>query len=91
MIFNKITKYNNCDILIGWNYNNIEINGYTKEKTLGEMIDLALLNECPIIIKNGYNGKWYLKGKNKDIDFLKNKINENIGIHRDGIICYLIE
>lgn len=29
------------------------------------MIDLALINNCKIIIKNGYNGKWYLKGKNK--------------------------
>jgi hypothetical protein len=89
MDFNKITKYTNCDILIG--SNNIENNGYNKEKTLGEMIDLALLNECPIIIKNGYNGKWYLKGKNKDINFLQNKINENINQHRDGVVCYLIE
>jgi hypothetical protein len=55
------------------------------------MIDLAISNNCKIIIKNGYNGKWYLKGKDKDIDYLKIKINENIGNSREGVYCYLIE
>ncbi len=55
------------------------------------MVDLAIVNNCNIIIKNGYNGKWYLKGKNKETNFLKIKINENIGNGRDGVICYLIE
>jgi len=52
---------------------------------------LALANNCKIIIKSGYNGKWYLKGKDKDINYLIQKINENIGQSRDGVICYLIE
>lgn len=55
------------------------------------MIDLAINNYCKIIIKAGYNGKWYLKGKDKDIELLKLKINENIGNSRDGVCCYLIE
>ena len=71
---NKITKFENCDILIG--NNNVERLGFDKTKTLGEMIDLAIINNCPIIIKGGLNAKWYLKGK--DIEFLKEKINENI-------------
>lgn len=76
MNFNKITKFENCDILIGWNYNNVEKNGFDKNKTLGEMIDLALANNCKIIIKSGYNGKWYLKGKDKDIKQLNNKFRK---------------
>lgn len=89
MNFNKITKYNKCDILI--NQNDIVYYGFDKNKTLGEMIDLAINNNCKIIIKNGYNGKWYLKGKDKDIDFLKIKISEKIGASREGVYCYLIE
>jgi len=89
MNYNKITKYDKCDILI--NKNDIEYYGYDKNKTFGEMVDLAIVNNCNIIIKNGYNGKWYLKGKNKEINFLKIKINKNIGNSRDGVVCYLIE
>jgi hypothetical protein len=86
---NKITKFNNCDILIG--NNNVERLGFDKTKTLGEMIDLAINNNCPIIIKSGLNAKWYLKGQGKNIEFLKEKINQNIGQHRTGVCCYLIE
>ena len=50
---NKITKYENCDILIG--NNNVEKLGFDKNKSLGEMIDLAINNNCPIIIKAGFN------------------------------------
>jgi hypothetical protein len=89
MNFNKITKYDNCDILR--NQNDIEYYGFDKNKTLGEMIDLAINNKCKIIIKGGLNGKWYLKGKDRDVDFLKLKINKNTGNHRNGISCYLIE
>ncbi len=86
---NKITKFDKCDILIG--NNNVEKLGFDKTKSLGEMIDLAINNNCPIIIKAGLNAKWYLKGQGKDIEFLKTKINQNIGQHRDGVCCYLIE
>jgi len=89
MNFNKISKYDKCDILK--NQNDIEYYGFDKTKTLEEMIDLAINNNCKIIIKGGYNGKWYLKGKDRDINFLKLKINENIGNSRDGVCCYLIE
>lgn len=85
----KITKYDNCDILIS--YGDVSPLGFQKNKTLGEMIDLAILNQCPIIVKNGKNGKWYLKGKNRDINDLKTKINNNIGKYRDGCLCFLIE
>ncbi len=89
MNFTKIIKYDNCDILI--NQNDVDHYGFDKTKTFGEILDLAIMTNCRIIIKAGYNGKWYLKGQNKDIEFLKNKIDQNIGKSRDGVCCYLIE
>ncbi len=91
MNFVKISKYDNCDILRGWNCNNVQSNGFDKNKSLGEMIDMALNNNCKIIIKSGYNGKWYLKGQGKSINYLKIKINQNIGRFHDGVTCYLVE
>ena len=89
MNYDRITRYANCDILI--HKNDIEPLGFDKTKTEYEMIDLALKNGCSIITKNGRNGKWYLKGKEKTIDFLKSKINENIGKYRDGVFVILLE
>lgn len=56
--------------------------------TEGEMIDLAVKNGSHIIVKNG---KWYLKGKGKSIEYLKSKIDENVGKFRDGVFCLLLE
>jgi hypothetical protein len=88
MIYNKITRYSNCDILL--HQNEVEIYGFDKDKTEGEMIDLAVKHDCPIIVKNG-KGKWYLKGKGKSIEFLKTKIDEQIGKTRDGVYSLLLE
>ena len=89
MSYSKITRYNNCDILIG--SNDISHLGFDKTKTEGEMIDLAVKNGCSIIIRAGKNGKWYLKGKGKSKEYLKNKIQENINKHRDGMFCLFLE
>ena len=89
MNFNRITKYNKCDILK--HNNDIESHGFDKNKTLGEMIDMAINNDCRIIIKDGFNGKWYLKGQHGNIDFLRLKINNSIGLSRDGVYCILLE
>jgi hypothetical protein len=89
MTFNRITRYSKCDILL--NQNDVEWYGFDKTKTEGEMINLAVKNECPIITKNGINGKWYLKGKGKLTEYLKSKIDENIGKSRDGVFCLLLE
>ena len=32
-----------------------------------------------------------MKDKNKDINFLQTKINNNVGISSEGVCCYLIE
>jgi hypothetical protein len=65
--------------------------GYLKNHTEDEMIDLATKQKCPIIIKNGKNGKWYLRGKGYTIENLKNKIDENLGKSRDDVFCLLLE
>jgi hypothetical protein len=89
MNWNKMTRYQKTDILIG--SNNIERLGFNSTKTELEMIDLAIKNKCPIITKAGYSGKWYLKGKDKSLDELKTKINIDLGKHRDGVYIILIE
>jgi hypothetical protein len=89
MSYTKITRFLNCDILK--RQDDVEFYGFDKTKTEGEMINLAVEYGCPIIIKNGKNGKWYLKGQGKTIEFLQNKINEEIGQSRDGVFCLLLE
>ena len=88
-MINKMTRFSNCDILL--HNNDVEVHGFEKTKNIGEMIDLAVKNDCRIIIKNGTNGKWYLKGKGKSIEYLKSKIDERLGKSRDGVFCYLLE
>jgi hypothetical protein len=78
-----------CDINLF--KNDVEPNGYVSTKTEGEMIDLASLNGCKVIVKNGVNGKWYLKGKDDTIENLKDKINKNLGKSRDGVFLLLLE
>lgn len=89
MSFNKIEVFNNCEILI--RQNNVDWYGFDKNKTLGEMIDLAIQNDCPIIQKAGPNAKWYLKGKGIPIEYIKRKIDEKCGKSRNGVYCVLIE
>ena len=89
MSFKNIIAYERCDILK--HKNDVEKRGYDKDKTLGEMIDLAIINKSKILIKAGTNAKWYLKGKDYEYDFLLGEISENIGKSRKGVICYLIE
>ena len=86
---NKMTRFSNCDILL--HNNDVEVHGFEKTKHIDEMELLAVKNDCRIIIKNGTNGKWYLKGKGKPIEYLKSKIDERLGKSRDGVYCYLLE
>ena len=89
MSYTRITRFSKCDILL--HQNEVKPYGFEKTKTEGEMIDLAIKNGCPIIIKNGINGKWYLKGKGKTIEDLKRKINKKVGQFREGVFCLLLE
>jgi hypothetical protein len=89
MNFCTITRYQNCDVLK--HSNDVEPLGFEKTKTEGEMIDLAVKHGSNIIVKNGINGKWYLKGKGKSKELLKTKIEENQGKSRQGVYCLFLE
>lgn len=84
-----ITRYPNKDILI--NKNEVQQNGFDKNMTLGQMIDLAIEHNCRVICKNGTNGKWYLKGKNIPYEDLKTKLDQAEARHRDGVYSLLIQ
>lgn len=90
MNYSKITRYDKCGLGISRKHD-VEPHGYPNTKTTGEMIDLAIQNECKLILKNGKNGKWYLKGQNKTIEFLKKKISEKVGTESRDVFCLLIE
>lgn len=85
----SFSHYFKTDILIG--SNDVEEKGFPKTHTLEQMMTMAIEHKCPIIIKNGTNGKWYLKGKSKSLDELKHLIAMNRGLSRDGVDCYLLE
>lgn len=69
-----LSSYNNCDIFIG--KNDVEPKGFDADKSLGEMLDLAILHKCPIIVKNG-KGKWYLKCHGRDLEEIQQSIKDN--------------
>ena len=87
----SITTHLRCDFLKGTRYNDIEPYGFDKSKTLGEMIDIAIENGCPIIIKAGADAKWYLKGKGRTNEYLKNKIEERTGKEKYDVACFFIQ
>lgn len=58
------------------------------EKTFGEILDVAMRNNCNIIIKSGENGSWYLKSK----EYAKTQaeLDDPAKHYRKGHDCYLI-
>jgi hypothetical protein len=83
----SIIFYEDCDVYHG--DNNIERLGFDKTTSFGSMIDKAIEHKCNIIIKNG-NGKWYLKGLDKDPAVSKERIESNLGKY-PRVKCWLIE
>jgi hypothetical protein len=83
------TFYPETDVL--HHQNDIEPLGFPKTNTLDEMIACAREHECYIITKSGKNGKWYIKGNGRTLEFLKNKLDQNIGNRRKGVFCVLLE
>lgn len=84
-----ITVFPRCDILVG--RNDVQRLGFDKDMTDSQIIALAIKHNSPVIVKNGRNGKWYLKGNGMDMDLLKEKLQEQRGKSREGVYCMLIE
>ena len=89
MEYTRITRYLNCDIL--FHKNDVEWYGFSKNMTEEEIIVLAQEKGCHVITKNGRNGKWYLKGKGKTIEYLKERLDAKSGQARDGVFSLLLE
>jgi hypothetical protein len=81
-----------CDILTRVKKGCPEWKGFHKDSTIGQMIDLAIIYNCRVIVKNGNKGKWYLKGQGKSIEFLENEISKGLrNNHRIGVYCILLK
>jgi hypothetical protein len=83
----SIQLYENRDVYINKNFG--EPLGYESTKTFGEMVDLAMSNNCHIIVKNG-NGKWYLKGGDKTFQKCKETL-ESTATNFPRIKSWLLE
>jgi hypothetical protein len=88
MSFSQVKTYNKTDVFHCGD--DVEKYGYSKEKTLGEMIDLAIQHKCPILVKAGKNAKWYLKGHKRTTDQILTALQEKEGKSRDGVVTYYI-
>lgn len=89
MSYRSITRFERSDCLI--NCNDIELLGFDKTKTQGEMIDLAVEYGCCMIVRNGNNGKWYLKGLGRDAGEIRDKLEHNVGNCREGVYSLFID
>lgn len=67
----KISYYSNTDIYVR---DDDIVRGLDKDLSLSNVIDIAIQNRSPIIVKHG-KGKWYLKGKHKDMNTIKEKLS----------------
>ena len=66
----QISYYSNTDIYVR---DDDIVKGLDKDLSLSNVIDIAIQNRSPIIVKHG-KGKWYLKGKYKDVNVIKEKL-----------------
>ena len=67
----SIEKYHNCEIF--HNVCDIQPKGFSREISRKDILNIAISNRCPIVVKDD-EGKWYLKGTDRQEDFLRNKI-----------------
>lgn len=86
MSYAQSNTYEKCDILI--NNNDLK---FDNNLTLGQVIDIAIQNRSPIIVKNGVHGMWYLKGKGISYDVLKAKLDAAVPRHRVGVYTMLLK
>jgi hypothetical protein len=83
-----IERFLKSDILIG--RNDIEKRGFAKTLSEEEIIQLAIKHSCPLVVKNGKKGRWYLKGRGIPREMIRTRLTENLGISRDGVYSLLL-
>jgi hypothetical protein len=81
----QIRRFANCNIAN--HENHVSQRGFDKTMKEEDIIRIAIENWCPIIVKNGKNGRWYLRGRGKTTEFLQSQLEQNAGNHRDGVYC----
>ena len=64
---------------------------FPKELSPDTMIEKARELGFPILVKNGYNGKWYLKGKGRTRQVLIDAIDKARGQSREGVYSILLD
>ena len=85
----SVVRYDACNYGNGGNI--VEPLGFDKNTTFDRMIALAIENNCSVIIKNGDNGKWYLKAQNTDYNLVKERLEANKGNSPPGRKCWHIK
>jgi hypothetical protein len=84
----RLTKFIKTDIMVDWSKSK---EGLSKNLSEEEVINMAMLGGYKIVTKNGKNGKWYLKGRDKEFQILKEEIDSKLGSAREGVYCILLE
>jgi len=85
--WSSMTRYNGTDCLI--NQHDVQPLGFDASLSEAEMIALAIQHKSPVIVKAGFNAKWYLKGSGVPYEYLERMIKENQGKERYQR-CYVI-
>jgi hypothetical protein len=78
--WSSITRYDGTNT--GIINNDVERLGFDSDLSETEMIALAIKHQCPLIVRSGIRGKWYLKGRGREHAYLEGKLISNKGVPR---------
>jgi hypothetical protein len=73
---------------VGQRDNEIEPKGFPASKSFTDILQIAIDNDCNVIVRCG-QGKWYLK--KKDYKYTKMKLMDSESHNREYHITYLIK
>ena len=88
----------NCDI-IRWKGGDIKPRGYSSKTTEEQMYKLAYEHKCPIIVRAGFKGRWYLKGRGYSREILQQLMHRASNLKKkdkrpyfsNGTKCWLLD
>lgn len=85
----KFTTFSKCNILT--NDQDKDEHVFVSTNLQSNVVNFACRNGYQIVVKNGINGTWIAKGKDKKIEYLKDEIEKNTDKYEDDVFCILIE